>query len=269
MYGRNLLQSLPYFITAGAAAVFLINAAVADELELEEHGLESHEKHYVQGYPASPSEAWVLAIGGRLYDNWINTLEADGPGTTHPAWPASNTKKKNNTTWRCKSCHGWDFRGKDGKYGSGSYKTGIGGVRDVAGMNPEKIHAILMDDTHKYTHDMIPLPYMQWLTTFLSKGQYDITKYVSDSGDVSGETERGKAVFQNVCASCHGYNGTALDWGKDDEHKYVGTEANANPWEVLFKIRHGHPGTEMISLSAFGIEEAANVLAFIKTLPQK
>jgi hypothetical protein len=49
----------------------------------------------------------------------------------------------------------------------------------------------------------------------------------------------------------------------------VGTESNANPWEVFFKIRHGHPGVEMVSLAAFSHQDAADVLAYAKTLPQK
>ena len=116
---------------------------------------------------------------------------------------------------------------------------------------------------------MIPDQRLEWLATFLSTGQYDIREFVADDGTVSGDPERGKAIFQNVCAACHGYNGTALDWGDDGEHNDVGTEANANPWEVFFKIRHGHPGVEMVSLAAFSFEDAANVLAYTKTLPQE
>jgi thiosulfate dehydrogenase len=92
---------------------------------------------------------------------------------------------------------------------------------------------------------------------------------VSDEGEVSGDPNHGKAIFQNVCAACHGYNGTAINWGDDDEPAYVGTESNSNPWEVFFKIRHGHPGVEMIALSAFSHQDAADVLAYSKTLPQK
>ncbi len=136
-------------------------------------------------------------------------------------------------------------------------------------MDPNKIHKIILDDTHQYTHEMIPEPYMKWLATFLSKGQYDIRQYVSDSGDVSGDPNRGKGIFQNICASCHGYNGTAINWGEDDDPAYVGTESNANPWEVYFKIRHGHPGVEMVALSAFDHQVAADVLAYAKTLPQR
>lgn len=233
------------------------------------HKLEEHEKSYVLGYPDDPSEAWVNAMGGRLYDNWISMLDKDKPEATHAAWPDSNTKKKGAVTWRCKSCHGWDFRGKDGAYSKGSYKTGIAGVQGVAGKDPGEIHKVIMNDTHGFTHDMIPMEYMVWLATFLSKGQYDITAYVADDGTVSGDAVHGKAVFENTCAACHGYDGTALDWGDEDEPGYVGTEANGNPWETFFKIRHGHPGVEMIAFSAFDLQTAADVLAYAKTLQQR
>ena len=237
--------------------------------DVKDHLPEEHEKDYIFGYPASPSEEWVTAMGGRLYDNWVKVLNAQKPKVTHSAWPASNTKKKGATTWRCKSCHGWDFRGKDGKYASGSYQTGIKGVLGVRGMDPARIHAVLMDKTHGFTHEMIPEQHMLWLSTFLSKGTYDITKYVSNDGVVSGDANRGRAMFQNTCAACHGYSGTALNWGDEKKANYVGTEAVANPWEVFAKIRHGHPGTYMISYAAFSMQDIADVLKYARTLPAR
>ena len=179
---------------AFVAALSVNDLAFADEPNEEntEHELEEHEADYVKGFPAAPSDAWVIAIGGRIYDNWVSALDAEAPKSTHAAWPASNTKKSGKTTWRCKSCHGWDFLGKDGRYASGSYQTGIKGVHDVAGVDPDKIQMVLLDDTHQFTHDMIPEQYMKWVATFLSKGQYDIRQYVSDSGEVSGDPDRGK-----------------------------------------------------------------------------
>jgi thiosulfate dehydrogenase len=76
---------------------------------------------------------------------------------------------------------------------------------------------------------MISEQHMKWLATFLSKGQYDIRQYVSDEGEVSGDPNHGKAIFQNVCAACHGYNGTAINWGDDDEPAYVGTAIRTRP----------------------------------------
>ena len=55
---------------AFAAALCAASPAFADEPREETgHPLEEHETFYVQGFPAEPSEAWVIAIGGRVYDN--------------------------------------------------------------------------------------------------------------------------------------------------------------------------------------------------------
>ena len=38
-------------------------------------------------------EVSSIARGGRLYDKWFAVIGAPKPEATHPAWPASNTKK--------------------------------------------------------------------------------------------------------------------------------------------------------------------------------
>lgn len=207
--------------------------------------------------------------GGRLYDNWYKTQGLDGPEDTHPTWPASNAKKSGAVTTRCKSCHGWDYRGVDGKYGSGSYQTGIAGVFGYSGTAIE-LTAILRSNAHGYSEEMIPQEQLKYLSTFLAKGLVDMNAVIDfDTGEVKGDATSGAATFQTTCAACHGFDGRALDWGEGDEPGYVGTEANANPWEVLHKIRNGHPGVEMIGLSAFPPEDAVNVLAYIRTLPEE
>ena len=266
------LSSRVFATTASIAGILmtgiLLNttAALADN---DKHKLEDHQKEYVHGKPANPSEAWIIASGMRLYDNWMNTMDTDGPGTTHPSWPSSNTKHDGDSTWRCKSCHGWDYKGKDGQYKSGSYKTGIIGVMGASTMHPNDIHKVLMDDTHQYTHDMITAEAMLRLSTALAIGLYDTDDYINADGRVKGDLRHGREIFQNICASCHGYDGTALDWGDEDSPAYIGTEANANPWEVIAKIRHGHPGVEMVSLIAFPMTDIASVLKYVRTLPQK
>jgi thiosulfate dehydrogenase len=230
---------------------------------------EEYHRDYIYGVPIEPSEAWTLANGARLYDNWINALDADKPEGTHPLWPASNTKKKGAVTWRCKSCHGWDYQGKDGAYAKGSYKTGIKGVRAWAGKDPEKIHQIIMSPIHGFTHDMMPPDAMLRLATFVSRGQVDMNAFIGADKSVKGDADKGKGIFQNVCAACHGFDGKALNWGDEEDPGYVGTEANSNPWEVLHKIRAGHPGVEMPALMGFPLQDAVDVLAYTRTLPAK
>ena len=74
--------------TTLAVALLAGGPALADEPKAEtDHPLEEHETYYVRGFPAEPSEAWVIAMGGRIYDNWMSALEADDPEVTHPALP--------------------------------------------------------------------------------------------------------------------------------------------------------------------------------------
>lgn len=227
---------------------------------------ESYHADYIFGAPAAPSEAWIISRGGRLYDNWYATQGLDAPEGTHSSWPVSNSRT-GPTTWRCKSCHGWDYRGADGKYGSGSYKTGIAGVMGYSG-DAAALEGVLRD--HGYSEEMIPSEQAQYISAFLTSGLDDMNTVITfDSGEVAGDNGNGAAIFQTTCAACHGFDGRALDWGEADEPAYVGTEANANPWEVLHKIRNGHPGVEMIALRAFDLQAAADVLAYIRTLPQK
>lgn len=239
--------------------------AGADSKEDEEYHAD-----YIFGAPADPSEAWIMSRGGRLYDNWFSTQGMDKPKDTHPAWPASNTKKKGDVTWRCKSCHGWDYLGAAGKYGGGSYKTGIAGVMSAKGKSVDDIAAVIRGGPHGFTKEMIPDEQMGYLAAFVSRGLDDMNKYIdAKSGDVKGDPEKGKPIFQTNCAACHGFDGRALNWGDDKEPGFVGTEANANPWEVLHKIRNAHPGVEMVSLRAFDIQTSIDVLAYSKTLPEK
>ena len=245
-----------------AALCFLAGAAAAQEHD------ESYHADFIYGAPSEPTEAWVLTRGGRLYDNWYATQDLDGPEETHPSWPASNSKSGAVTT-RCKSCHGWDYRGADGKYGSGSYQTGIAGVMGYSG-NAADLAALLRGEGHGFTEDMLPQEQVEYLSTFLTKGLVDMNAVIDfDTGDVKGDAASGAPVYQTTCAACHGFDGRALDWGDADEPGYVGTEANANPWEVLHKIRNGHPGVEMVALSAFPLQVSVDVLAYTRTLPEK
>ena len=250
-------------IALGLLVPTIATQGLADEKD------ESYHQDFIYGVPAEPTEAWIMSRGGRLYDNWITALDADEPDNTHPLWPSTNSKT-GATTYRCKSCHGWDYRGADGKYGGGSYLTGIKGVMGASDKTVEEITAIIRNSLHGFTTDMIPEDQMEFLSAFVSRGVEDMNALIDfETGHVSGDAGRGESIFQTTCAACHGFDGTALDWGDGDDHAYIGTEANANPWEVFHKIRNGHPGVEMISLRAFERDDATNVLAYVRTLPQE
>ncbi|MBT4932377.1 MAG: cytochrome c [Rhodospirillaceae bacterium] len=208
--------------------------------------------------------------GGMLYDNWISVLEADKPGATHALWPASNTKKKGGTTWRCKSCHGWDFMGKDGAYASGSYKTGIKGIRASAGKAPAEVAKMLRGPKHGYTAAMIPDAALNKVALFVAKGQYSLDVYIDRaSKKAKGNVAIGKVFYDTSCNRCHGDDGREMNFKTPDKPEYLGTLSNGNPWETINKIRHGQPDSQMPALGALGLQTMADILAYLQTLPLK
>jgi mono/diheme cytochrome c family protein len=206
-----------------------------------------------------------LATGGILYDNWPEEFGIT-IDKTHPAYPAEG-KKKGGSTWRCKECHGWDYKGAAGAYSKGSHFTGITGIRAYANQNPEDIKRILKNDTHALG-DMITEDALEELSLFVAYGQIDTDLYINRTSKKSiGDPANGGRIFLATCIKCHGDDGKEINFKTPEKPEYIGTVANENPWETLHKIRWGHPGSQMISLLFLGLKEQLDVLAFCQTLP--
>jgi len=63
-----------------------------------------------------------VSRGGQLYDEWWKVTGAEAPTSSHPVWATQSTNTRTGEdTWRCKECHGWDYLGAEGAYGSGSH----------------------------------------------------------------------------------------------------------------------------------------------------
>ncbi len=205
-----------------------------------------------------------IARGGQLYDKWFAVIGAEKPTDTHPLWPASNTKKTGDVTHRCKSCHGWDMKGADGAYASGSYQTGITGLAAFAGGSSDAVIAIMKDDAHGYSGKMDSRDYVD-LANFVTLGQFDMTTVINyDTKASMGDPVKGEAYYNGLCAGCHGDDGKKI---KDMDHP-VGDLSRDNPWEILHKILNGQPKEAMPALQSLPLEYSVDILAYIQTLPE-
>ncbi len=218
------------------------------------------------GTVASAETDSAIARGGKLYDKWYKVIKADKPKDTHAAWPASNTKKKGDTTWRCKSCHGWDFMGADGAYAKGSYKTGIKGIRAYDGADQAKIVAVLKDDTHKLAGKMADQDFSD-LALFVSKGQVDMDKFIDRASKtmIGGNAEKGAAYYNTMCAQCHAVDGSE----PEDMGKTLGKLVTGNPWEIINKILNGQPAEKMPALRALDRQVTIDIMTHMATLPKE
>ncbi len=224
---------------------------------------------FVHGAPTDPSEAWTLAAGGRIYDNWWDALDRKKPASGHPSYPADG-KGSGPNTWRCKECHGWDYKGRQGEYAKGDHYSGIKGIRGAQGRDPARIMAMLRAPLHGYTQEMIKDDELRRVALFVTKGQHDVDRLKDKkTGNPVGSSARGRALYQTTCAACHGFDGKLLNWGSKDDPAFIGTDSNKFPWEVLHKIRNSHTGIAMINFRALPMEDALAVLAYSRTLPRK
>jgi mono/diheme cytochrome c family protein len=206
-----------------------------------------------------------IVRGGQLYDKWFAVIGAEKPSETHPAWPSSNTKKKGNATHRCKSCHGWDLMGKDGAYASGSYKTGIKGLKSFEGAPAEKIIAAMNDSTHGFAGKMSDQDFAD-IANFVSNGQVDMDAIIDRKTKLAkgGDADKGAAYYNTVCAGCH-----AKDGKEPKDMPALGGLSHKNPWEVVHKIRNGQPDENMPAMGAFDLQVTVDILSHLQTLPKE
>ncbi len=216
------------------------------------------------GAPVLPaSEQGEIARGGRLYDKWYKVAGADTPEARHVLYPAdSKYAKRPGANWRCKECHGWDYKGKDGLYSKGKHNTGIIGIKGSAGADPAKIAALLKDDKHGYDGKMGDAD-INALALFVSKGQVDMDDYIDPATKaVKGDSVKGIDYYETICVNCHGKDGKLIE-----DMNPLGYLARKNPWEILHKIRNGQPIEEMPALRALDIQVAVDILRYTQDLP--
>lgn len=212
--------------------------------------------------------------GGLIYDKWWKTLGLDAPEEDHSLWATQDSNTRSGAdTWRCKECHGWDYKGADGAYGGGSHFTGFVGVIQFSGGDANEVLAALQGATNA-DHDFSAYMDEQALTDlalFIAEETMDYSEFTTDDKmAVSADVALGETLYQDNCAECHGPEGLAINFGKyANKLDYVSAIANGNPWEFMHKARFGQPATEMVSVidAGWSLEEQAALLAYAQTLP--
>ncbi len=230
----------------------------------------------VTGPTATLPAGYVLADsvrGGLLYDKWWKVNGATEPVGNHALYPDIG-QQAGSATFRCKECHGWDYKGRDGAYGSGSHFTGIVGVEDTTLTAQELFDLLKADSAETGGHNMDAYGMSGrdlWdVVKMALEGTIDTDEYINMDGTFIGNADPdGNRWYSTVCFYCHGFDGTDINFGTEAEPEYVGTIAAGNPWEFLHTVRFGHPASPMPSLDLLGwpLQRAADIGAYAATLP--
>ncbi len=213
--------------------------------------------------------------GGLLYDKWWTVTGGEEPTTDHPLWATQSTNTRSGAdTWRCKECHGWDYKGAEGAYGSGSHFTGFAGVYAARTKSVEELVSALKGGTNP-DHDFSTVMDDAALTNLavFIQGANDYRQNIdySTKAPIGGDAANGQVLFEEGCAPCHGADGTQINFHDPDEPEYVGTIAIDNPQEFMHKVLYGQPGSnpKMVGAieSGWTTDQVVDVLAYAQTLP--
>jgi mono/diheme cytochrome c family protein len=217
---------------------------------------------HAQSLP-SPNMAASIANGGRLYDDWLGAT-GNKQAVPHPSYPAKSTfAAVPSVTWRCKECHGPDYKGNQGQYASGPHATGIKGVRAMAGTDPDQIIAILRNRTHLFG-SVMKYRDLQDLANFVSRGQVEMDTFIDPkTGLARGDAKRGEAFYQTICAGCHGRE------GRFTAKRFLGNRTRQEPWESLHEILNGHPDENMPALRELDQKVVTDILSYVQTLQDR
>ena len=212
--------------------------------------------------------------GGKLYDNWFNAIDALPPEGDHPLWKEQvDNPRTGAITWRCKECHGWDYKGAQGAnaLGSDAY-TGFSGVIGAVGMTPDEIRAWL-DGRNNLDHDFSP--YLNEiaindLIVFLRTRLVDTNLMIDPQRRVAlGNGQLGSTNYEEYCSFCHGDDGSQLNFASAAAPMFLGDTALTDPWQVVHKIRFSHPATDLPAAENLGwtLQDVADLVAYTQTLP--
>ena len=211
-----------------------------------------------------PGEAAEISLGGKLYDNhWLETGKPP-PEEPNPMYPAG-IKTTAGNTWRCVSCHGWDYKGSDGELGKLSRSKAFFSLRQSAAKTAEQLTKLMGAPGHRENMQGLSTGQIDALSRFVSLGQFDFDSIVV-AGKPAGDALLGKDIYEGACMSCHQADGKAYFQGEDGDRSSLGWVANNRPAQALHKIINGVPSADMLSLRFLPERRLADLLAYLQTL---
>jgi thiosulfate dehydrogenase len=213
--------------------------------------------------------------GGQLYQAWDRVLEIELPERNQPIWTEiAPDEEYDPRSWRCVTCHGWDYRGSEGWAPRAVVnRAGIPGLFSMVAEGEEVILPWLDGENnpgHNFSNYLSEEDMLD-LSAFLSSGLIAPELIANlETQLVPGTVSTGEVVYTDYCFACHGVDGAKINFGGAANPLYLADVALQNPWRVAHVIRFGHIGDSMPAADVveLGLSQQLDLLAYAQTLPQ-
>lgn len=226
--------------------------------------------------PWNQSDQDLINRGAQLYDDWTKIVSpAPALSGNQPIWNTQTTNTMSGAdTWRCVSCHGWDYKGKDGEFRSGPNYTGFPGVFADRTKTAAEIDGFLHgvgNPSHDYSA-YLSTSDIEALISFIQNGLIEDNQYIDPVSlkVLGGNLQNGEKLYTGTCAKCHGDDGRQIQFRYEGQDIILGKLAVQDPWRFLHRTRFGTArAPEMVIGAAIGwtAQEGRDVLLYAQTLP--
>lgn len=210
-------------------------------------------------------EGFIVSLGGKLYDNLWAVVDTEPPGRRNPSFPG-DVEMAAPETWRCVTCHGWDYKGADGERASLGRRTAFHSLRHLVSADPGLIIKKIRSAPHDYPDTALPDFALEIMAQFISRGQYDRDALLDKSGRATGDAKRGRDIFEGACMNCHQPDGRADLIGEKGDRSSLGWVARNRPEQALHKIRNGVPGADMLAVGFFEDDQIRDLFSYLQSL---
>ncbi len=213
--------------------------------------------------------------GAQLYDDWTQLSNTAPPAGSHPIWGRqTNNTRSGVETWRCVACHGWDYEGKDGAFGSGANYTGFPGVFAAQSKSLEALQQVLSgrsDPEHDFSV-YLSREDMTALSVFIRDGVIDDSRFIDPvtRKPIEGDLQNGKELYAQGCASCHGEDGQKIAFRYEGQTVTLSTLAIQDPWRFLHRTRFGTARAPEMTVGlnlGWSPQDGRDVLMYAQTFP--
>jgi len=210
--------------------------------------------------------------GARLYDNWFALLGVNPPSGNMPIWDTQATNTRSGAdTWRCVSCHGWDYQGKDGAFRSGDNFTGFPGIFPIQNNDLRGVLTGSVNPQHDFSSYLSSAD-IDALAAFIQAGTIDDNQFIDlvSLKVLNGDSANGKTKYDSSCAKCHGDDGTAMVFRMEGQNVTLGTLAVTNPWRFLHRTRFGTAAAPDMPIGrslGWSAQDGRDVLFYAQSFP--